>query len=37
VSAAEWQGWKLEITDEAGQVIESLSLDDPLSTKPLRH
>jgi hypothetical protein len=37
VSAAEWQGWRLEITDEAGQVIESLSLDDPLSTKPLRH
>jgi hypothetical protein len=37
VSAAEWQGWELEITDEAGRVIESLSLDDPLSTKPLRH
>ena len=34
VSAAEWQGWRLEITDE---VIESLSLDDPLSTKSLRH
>jgi hypothetical protein len=37
VSAAEWQGWRLEITDEAGRVIESLSLDDPLTTKLLRH
>ncbi len=25
VSAAEWQGWTLEITDEAGRIIESLS------------
>jgi hypothetical protein len=25
VSAAESQGWRLEITDEAGQIIESLS------------
>ena len=37
VSAAEWQGWRLEITNEAGRVIESLSLDDPPSTKLLRH
>jgi hypothetical protein len=37
VSAAEWQGWRLEITDEAGRVIESLSLDDPFSTGLLRH
>jgi hypothetical protein len=37
MSAAEWQGWRLEITDEVGRVIESLSLDDPLSTKLLRH
>ncbi|MFC5485605.1 DUF6894 family protein [Microvirga aerilata] len=36
VSAAEWQGWRLEITDGAGKVTESLSLDDPLSTKSLR-
>ena len=37
VSAAEWEGWRLEITDEAGKVIESLSLDDPLSTTSRRH
>jgi glyoxylate carboligase len=37
MSAAEWQGWRLEITDEAGRVIQSLSLDDPLSAKRLRH
>jgi hypothetical protein len=37
VSAAEWQGWRLEIMDEAGRVIESLSLDDPFSTGLLRH
>ncbi len=37
VSAAEWQGWRLDITDEAGRVIESLSLDHPLTTKLLRH
>lgn len=28
-STAEWQGWKLEIVDEGGRVIESLSLNDP--------
>jgi hypothetical protein len=37
MSAEEWQGWRLEITNETGQVIESLSLDDPFSTKLLRH
>jgi hypothetical protein len=37
VSAAQWEGWRLEITDEAGKVIESLSLDDPLSTTSRRH
>ncbi len=37
VSAAEWQGWTLEITDEAGRIIESLSLDDPVSTKLRPH
>jgi hypothetical protein len=37
MSAAEWQGWRLEMTDEAGRVIESLSLDDTLTTKLLRH
>ena len=37
MSAAEWQGWRLEITDEPGRVIESLSLDDTLTTKLLRH
>ena len=37
VSATEWQGWRLEITNEAGRIIESFSLDDPLSTKALRH
>jgi hypothetical protein len=37
VSAAEWHGWRLEIMDEASKVIESLSLDDPLSTKSRRH
>ncbi len=37
VSAAEWQGWTLEITDEADKVIESLSLDHPLSTSLRRH
>ena len=37
VSAAEWQGWTLEITDEAGRIIESLSLDDPPLTRLRRH
>jgi hypothetical protein len=35
--ATEWQGWRLEITDEAGRIIESLSLDDPVSTKLRPH
>jgi hypothetical protein len=35
--AAEWQGWRLEIVDEAGRVIESLSLDDPHSKNASRH
>lgn len=33
----EWKGWRLEIVDEAGQVIESLSLDDPYSKNASRH
>jgi hypothetical protein len=36
-AVAEWLGWKLEITDEAGRIIETLSLDDPLSKTSLRH
>jgi hypothetical protein len=35
--AAECQGWRLEIVDEAGRVIESLSLDDPLTKNASRH
>ena len=29
---ADWRAWRVEITDHAGQVLESLSLDEPLST-----
>jgi len=36
-AAAEWKGWRLEILDEAGQVIESVSLDDPYSKNSSRH
>ncbi|QRM27876.1 hypothetical protein [Microvirga sp. VF16] len=36
-AAAEWKGWRLEITGEAGQVIGSLALDEPLSKMPSRH
>jgi hypothetical protein len=36
-AADEWQGWRLEITGEAGQVIGSLALDEPLSKMPSRH
>jgi hypothetical protein len=27
VSAGEWQGWWLEVTDDAGQIVLSVSLD----------
>jgi hypothetical protein len=36
-STEEWQGWRLEITDEAGRVVESLALNDPLSAHCSRH
>lgn len=36
-STDEWQGWRLEITDEAGRVVESLALNDPLSAHCSRH
>ncbi|WP_414471507.1 DUF6894 family protein [Microvirga sp. M2] len=36
-SVAEWQGWRLDITDDTGRVIESLALDDPRSRKTSRH
>lgn len=36
-SAAEWQGWRLDITDETGRVIESLSLNDPYPRNSPRH
>lgn len=37
LAAAEWQGWRLEIVDEAGRVIGSLSLDDPCGKHASRH
>jgi hypothetical protein len=36
-AAAEWFGWRLEIIDEAGRIMETLSLDDPRSKTSLRH
>jgi hypothetical protein len=33
----EWQGWRMEITDEARRVMESLALNDPLSAHCSRH
>jgi hypothetical protein len=34
---AEWLGWTLEVTDEMGRIIETFSLDDPLSKTSPRH
>jgi hypothetical protein len=28
-AADEWRGWRLEIVDDSGQLIESISLDTP--------
>jgi hypothetical protein len=28
---ADWLDWRVEITDQTGQVLESLSLEEPLS------
>ena len=36
-AVAEWLGWTLEVTDETGRIIETFSLDDPLSRTFLRH
>ena len=36
-SATEWQGWRLDITDDTGRVIESLALNDPCSRNTSRH
>jgi hypothetical protein len=36
-SANDWKGWRLQITDESGRVVESLDLDGPLSVHSSRH
>jgi len=36
-SAAEWTGWRLEIADDTGRVVERVSLDDPYSKNASRH
>ena len=37
LSATEWQGGRLDITDDTGRVIESLALDDPDSKNASWH
>lgn len=37
LATAEWKGWRLEIADDTGQVIERISLDDPYSKNSSRH
>jgi hypothetical protein len=29
LSSHEWRGWRLEIVDEAGQIVQSISLEAP--------
>jgi hypothetical protein len=29
-TAADWKGWRLDVTDAAGTIVFSISLDDPL-------
>jgi len=36
-AAQEWQGWKLEIIDSSGQVVQFMPLDDPQWKLPSRH
>jgi hypothetical protein len=36
-TAAEWKGWRLDITDDTGRVVESLSLGDSHSANGSRH
>jgi hypothetical protein len=36
-SEVEWQGWRLEITDAAGQTVQAIPLDSPLWELPSQH
>jgi hypothetical protein len=35
--SSEWQGWRLEIIDYSGQLVQSILLDDPLWKNPSQH